>query len=69
MSDRLRYVSTMQWRRHDNTDNWYLPTNNQYRGVWVKGFGNFGNQGSQGAFAGYTSHILGAMAGLLLPWK
>ncbi len=39
------------------------PENNQYRGVWVKGFGNFGNQGSQGAFAGYTSHILGAMAG------
>ncbi len=33
LSDRLRNVSTVQWRRHDHTDNWYLPTNNQYRGV------------------------------------
>ena len=33
LSDRLRNISTFQWRRHDNTDNWYLPTNNQYRGV------------------------------------
>lgn len=33
LSDRLRNVSSVQWRRHDNTDNWYLPTNSQYRGV------------------------------------
>jgi len=33
LSDRLRNVTTFQWRRHDNTDNWYLPTNSQYRGV------------------------------------
>jgi Tetratricopeptide repeat len=33
LSDRLRNTSTVQWRRHDNTDNWYLPTNDQYRGV------------------------------------
>jgi hypothetical protein len=33
LSDRLRNVSTFQWRRHDNTNNWYLPTNYQYRGV------------------------------------
>ncbi|MBS0549786.1 MAG: tetratricopeptide repeat protein [Proteobacteria bacterium] len=33
LSNRLRNVSTVQWRRHDHTDNWYLPTNSQYRGV------------------------------------
>jgi uncharacterized protein with beta-barrel porin domain len=39
------------------------PDNNQYSGLWLKGFGYFGDQGSQGAFAGYSSTILGAMAG------
>jgi hypothetical protein len=37
LSDRLRNVSTVQWRRHDNNDNWYLPTNSQYRGVEYTG--------------------------------
>jgi uncharacterized protein with beta-barrel porin domain len=39
------------------------PDNNQYSGLWLKGFGYFGDQGSQGAYAGYSSSILGAMAG------
>lgn len=37
LSDRLRNVTSFQWRRHDHTDNWYLPTNNQYRGVEYTG--------------------------------
>lgn len=37
LSDRLRNVTTAQWRRHDNTNNWYLPTNSQYRGVEYTG--------------------------------
>ena len=41
LSDRLRNTSTAQWRRHDNTDNWYLPTNSQYRGVEYTGTTSF----------------------------
>ena len=39
------------------------PQNDNYSGLWVKGFGYFGNQGAQGAFLGYDSKILGVMAG------
>jgi uncharacterized protein with beta-barrel porin domain len=39
------------------------PDNNQYSGLWLKGFGYFGDQGNQGAYAGYNSTILGAMLG------
>jgi tetratricopeptide (TPR) repeat protein len=37
LSDRLRNVTSFQWRRHDHTNNWYLPTNSQYRGVEYTG--------------------------------
>jgi outer membrane autotransporter protein len=37
--------------------------NNQYSGLWLKGFGYFGDQRAQGAFSGYDSTILGAMLG------
>ena len=43
------------------------PQNNQYSGLWVKGFGYFGDQGAQGAFLGYSSRILGAMLGYDVP--
>jgi len=39
------------------------PQNNQYEGLWAKGFGYFGDQEAQGAFAGYKSKILGGMVG------
>jgi Tetratricopeptide repeat len=41
LSDRLRNTSSFQWRRHDHTDNWYLPTNHQYRGVEYTGTTGF----------------------------
>jgi tetratricopeptide (TPR) repeat protein len=28
----FRNISSALWRRHDNEDTWYLPTNSQYRG-------------------------------------
>jgi hypothetical protein len=37
LSDRLRNVSSFQVRRHDHTNNYYLPTNSQYRGVEYTG--------------------------------
>lgn len=43
------------------------PQNNQYEGLWAKGFGYFGDQGAQGAFAGYASRILGGMVGYDTP--
>jgi tetratricopeptide (TPR) repeat protein len=33
LSDRLRNVSTAVWRRHENTDTAYLPTNSLFRGT------------------------------------
>ncbi len=39
------------------------PENNQYNGLWAKGFGYFGSQGAQGPFLGYDSRILGVMVG------
>jgi len=33
LADGLRNVSSVLWRRHDNEDTWYLPTNSQYRGI------------------------------------
>lgn len=33
LSDRLRGIASFTWRKHDNENNWYLPTNYQYRGT------------------------------------
>ena len=33
LSDRLRNISTFVFRKHDNQNTWYLPTNTQYRGM------------------------------------
>jgi len=33
LSDRLRNISTVIWRRHDNQDTSYLPTNSLFRGT------------------------------------
>ena len=33
LSDRLRNISTVIWRRHNNQDTSYLPTNSQFRGT------------------------------------
>jgi len=33
----LRSISSALWRRHDNEDTWYLPTNSQYRGNELTG--------------------------------
>jgi outer membrane autotransporter protein len=46
---------------HDESSG--CPENNQYQGLWVKGFGYFADQGAQGAFSGYDSTVLGAMVG------
>ena len=37
LTDRLRSTSTFTWRKHDNQNNWYLPTNNQFRGTEYTG--------------------------------
>jgi outer membrane autotransporter protein len=59
---------TADRRRHDDPrkphdESSGCPENNQYEGLWLKGFGYFGDQGAQGAFAGYDSTVLGAMLG------
>jgi hypothetical protein len=33
LSNRLRNTTTFTFRKHDNQNNWYLPTNIQYRGM------------------------------------
>ena len=33
LSDRLRNISTAVWRRHNNQDTGYLPTNSLFRGT------------------------------------
>ena len=33
LSDRLRNTSIFVFRKHDNQNTWYLPTNTQYRGM------------------------------------
>ncbi|HTR86579.1 MAG TPA: hypothetical protein VMI56_19005 [Reyranella sp.] len=33
LADGLRSISSALWRRHDNEDNWYLPTNSLFRGT------------------------------------
>jgi len=50
-------------QRKPNGESSACPENNQYSGLWLKGFGMFGNQGSQGGFSGYNSTVLGAMIG------
>src|SRR5471030_3202240 len=37
LTDRLRSTSTFTWRKHDHQDNWYLPTNSQFRGTEYTG--------------------------------
>src|SRR5262249_50308864 len=37
LSDRTRNTTTLVWRKHDNTDNWYLPANSQFRGTELTG--------------------------------
>ncbi len=37
LTDRLRSISTFTWRKHDHQDNWYLPTNSQFRGMEYTG--------------------------------
>jgi len=59
-------------RRPNDTRKWEeaasaCPQNNQYSGLWAKGFGYFGDQGAQGAFLGYDSRILGGMIGFDVP--
>ncbi len=41
LSNRLRNTSTFVWRKHDNPDTWYLPTNSTYRGMEYSGSTNF----------------------------
>ena len=50
-------------QRRPNGETSNCPENNQYSGLWAKGFGYFGDQGAQGAFLGYGSRILGVMVG------
>lgn len=37
LSSRLRNVTSFTFRKHDNENNWYLPTNYQYRGTEYTG--------------------------------
>jgi len=41
LSDRLRNTSIAVFRRHNNTDTWYLPTNSQMRGMEYSGLTTF----------------------------
>ena len=58
--DRLRGAEDQ--RRPDGQTS-TCPENNNYSGLWAKGFGYFGSRGAQGAFLGYDSKILGVMVG------
>jgi hypothetical protein len=37
LSDRTRNTSTFVWRKHDNNNTWYLPTNSLFRGTEYTG--------------------------------
>ncbi len=41
LSDRLRNTTTFVFRKHDNQNTWYLPTNVQLRGMEYSGNSNF----------------------------
>jgi hypothetical protein len=41
LSDRLRNVSTFVFRKHDNQNTWYLPTNTQFRGMEYSAISTF----------------------------
>jgi tetratricopeptide (TPR) repeat protein len=41
LSDRLRNTSIFVFRKHDNQNTWYLPTNIQYRGMEYSATSNF----------------------------
>jgi tetratricopeptide (TPR) repeat protein len=66
LSDRLRDIFTVVWRRQDNYDTWYLPTNSQYRGLGLSASTSaqfqlnsaitlFGNLGAQRFLADLTA--------------
>jgi len=54
-------------QRRPDSETSTCPENNQYSGLWAKGFGYFGNQGAQGPYLGYDSRILGVMVGYDTP--
>ena len=41
LTDRLRNVSTVLWRKHDHPDTWYLPLNSLYKGTEYTANTNF----------------------------